>query len=76
MQRINGIGQEILGLFVEDGRFTTALAIWIAIAAASRPWWQSAPRIAAIALFAGFALIFCENVLHAAWLSRCSGRHR
>jgi Ni/Fe-hydrogenase subunit HybB-like protein len=66
MDRIKGIGQEILGLFVEDARFSAALAIWIAISWATRPWWQSAPRFSAIALFAGFALILCENVLHAA----------
>jgi Ni/Fe-hydrogenase subunit HybB-like protein len=66
MGRIKVIGHEILGLFVEDARFTFALAIWIAIAAASRPWWQNAPCFGAIALFAGFALILCENVLHAA----------
>jgi Ni/Fe-hydrogenase subunit HybB-like protein len=66
MGRIKSIGREVLGLFAEDARFTAALAIWIVIAAASRPWWQSAPRLAAIALFAGFALILCENVLDAA----------
>jgi Ni/Fe-hydrogenase subunit HybB-like protein len=66
MGRIKAIGRAILGLFVEDARFSSALAIWIAISAASRPWWQSAPRFSAIALFAGFALILCENVLHAA----------
>ena len=66
MDRITAIGHQILGLFVEDARFTVALAIWIALAAATRPWWQSAPRFGAIALFAGFALILCENVLRAA----------
>ncbi len=40
MRRIKMIGHEILGLFVEDARFTAALAIWIALAAAARPWWQ------------------------------------
>jgi Ni/Fe-hydrogenase subunit HybB-like protein len=66
MDRIKAIGREILGLFVEDARFSAVLAIWIAISGATRPWWQSAPRFSAIALFAGFALILCENVLHAA----------
>jgi len=66
MDQIKAIGHEILGLFVEDARFGAALAIWIALAAAIRPWWQSAPRFAAIALFAGFAVILCENVLRAA----------
>jgi hypothetical protein len=66
MERIKGIGQEILGLFVEDTRFTCALAIWIALSGATRPWWQSAPRFGAIVLFAGFALILCEDVLRTA----------
>jgi len=66
MNRIKAIGSEILGLFVEDARLTVALAVWIAVAAAARPWWQSVPRLAAIALFAGFAVILCENVRRAA----------
>ncbi len=66
MMRLRAIGHEILGLFVEDARFTAALVVWIAIAAATRPWWQSTPRLGAIALFAGFALILCENVVRAA----------
>ena len=66
MKQIIAIGTEIFGLFVEDARLTAALAVWIAIAAATRTWWQSAPRLGAIALFVGFAVILCENVLHAA----------
>ncbi len=66
MERIKAIGREILGLFVEDLWFTAALGVWIVIAAATRPWWQSAPRLGAIALFAGFAVILCGNVLRAA----------
>lgn len=66
MRRIGMIGHEILGLFVEDARFTGALAIWIAIAAAARPWWQETQPLGAIVLFAGFALILGESVLRAA----------
>ena len=66
MDRIKLIGREVLGLFAEDARFTSALAIWIVTAAATRVWWQSTPRFAAIALFAGFALILCEDVLRTA----------
>jgi hypothetical protein len=66
MERIKAIGHEILGLFVEDARFTGALAIWLAIAAVTRPWWQNMPRLGAILLFAGLALILCESVLRAA----------
>jgi Ni/Fe-hydrogenase subunit HybB-like protein len=66
MGRMKLIGREVLGLFAEDVRFTAALAIWIVTAVATRPWWQSAPRFAAIALFAGFALILCEDVLRTA----------
>jgi hypothetical protein len=66
MKQIMAIGSEIFGLFVEDARLTVALAVWISIAAATRTWWQNAPRLGAVALFVGFAAIFCENVLHAA----------
>jgi Ni/Fe-hydrogenase subunit HybB-like protein len=66
MDWVKAIGHEILGLFVEDARFSSALAIWIAISGATRPWWQSAPRFGAIALFSGFALILCASALHAA----------
>ena len=66
MGRIKTIGREVLGLFAEDARFTSALVIWIVTAAATRPWWQSVPRFAAIAFFAGFALILCEDVRRAA----------
>ena len=38
MGRIKLIGREVLGLFAEDVRFTSALAIWIVTAAATRPW--------------------------------------
>lgn len=66
MGRIKLIGREVLGLFAEDARFTSARAIWIVTVAATRPWWQTAPRFAAITLFAGFALILCEDVLRTA----------
>lgn len=66
MERLKAVGHEIVGLFVEDARLTIALAAWIAIAAATRPWWHGAPRLGAIVLFAGFAAILCENVLRAA----------
>ena len=66
MSRIKTIGSEILGLFVEDARLTVGLAVWIVVIAATRPWWQGAPHIGAIALFAGFAAILCENVFRAA----------
>jgi Ni/Fe-hydrogenase subunit HybB-like protein len=66
MDRIKLIGREVLGMFAEDARFTSALVIWIVTSGATRPWWQSAPRFAAIALFAGLALILCEDVLRTA----------
>jgi hypothetical protein len=66
MKRLQATGSVLLDLFVEDARLTAALAIWIAIVAAIRPWWQAAPRLAALALFAGVAVILCENVVHAA----------
>lgn len=66
MSWIKSTGAELLGLFVEDARLTAALAIWMVVVAASRPWWLTRPHLAAIALFIGFAAILAENVLHAA----------
>jgi hypothetical protein len=66
MARIKAVWHEVLGLFVEDARFTAALCVWIAIVAATRPWWQHMPHLGAIMLIAGFALILGENVLRAA----------
>lgn len=66
MARLRAIGSEILGLFVEDVWFSAALAIWMGIVAAARPWWQDMQWFGAVVLFAGFALILCDSVLRAA----------
>jgi hypothetical protein len=70
MKRLKSIGLVLLELFVEDARLTAVLAIWIAIIAATRPWWRAAPQLAALALFVGVAVILCENVMRAAWRTR------
>jgi hypothetical protein len=70
MKPLKSIGLVLIELFVEDVRLTTALAIWIAIIAATRPWWRAAPQAAALALFAGVALILCGNVMRVARRTR------
>jgi hypothetical protein len=62
---LKAIGSVLVELFVEDARLTAALAVWIAIVAATRPWWRAAPHLAALALFAGVAAVLCENVVRA-----------
>ncbi|HEY3911400.1 MAG TPA: hypothetical protein VGM07_16140 [Stellaceae bacterium] len=66
MARVKAIGREIIGLFVEDVWFTVALAVWVAVVAAARPWWQAAQPLGAVALFVGFALILADSVVRAA----------
>lgn len=66
MHSLQTIGREIIGLFVEDLRFTAALAFWIAAAGAMRWWLDSAAWVGAAVLFAGFALILIAESVDAA----------
>jgi len=66
MQTITAIARELFGLFVADARFTLALAAWIAIGATFPLLLERAPGVAAPLLFAGFAVILVENLVHVA----------
>jgi hypothetical protein len=74
MQAIFAIGGELFGLFVADARFTLALAAWIAIGAMFPLLLEHAPGAGALLLFAGFAAILVENLVHVAASER--GRRR
>jgi hypothetical protein len=56
------MGREIYGLFVEDGSFATALAVWMVMACV-------APRVLRVGhwggpvLFAGFVVVLAESTL-------------
>ena len=66
MQILKTVAREALGLFVADARFTLALVVWIAIAALIPVMLPYSPVAGALSLFAGFAAILIENVVHVA----------
>jgi hypothetical protein len=66
MQTLKTIGREALGLFVADARFTLALVAWIAIAGSIPVLLPRSPVVGAFLLFAGFAAILVENLIHVA----------
>lgn len=62
MNRLRSAGKEVWGLFVEDGSFALAIAIWVAITIFVLPkllpeGWRGPVE------FAGFAALLIENVL-------------
>lgn len=64
MQAVKTIGRELFGLFVADARFTLALAAWIAIAGAFPMLLGRIQGVGALLLFAGFAGVLVENLVH------------
>ncbi len=52
---------EIVGLFVDDGRFALAIVLWLVVAWAVLPRLGIAAAGQAVVLFAGLALILLEN---------------
>jgi hypothetical protein len=73
MQILKTIGNGLFGLFVADARFTLALAAWIAIAAAIPVVLERSPGAGALLLFAGFAVVLVENLVHVAASERGRG---
>lgn len=73
MQALKTIGREAFGLFVADARFTLALVVWIAIAGAIPVLLDRNPGGGALLLFAGFAAILVENLVHVASSDRGRG---
>ena len=62
MKWLKAIFEELIGLFVDDGRFALAIVAWVAILglvsrATSAGAWQG------VVLFAGLAVILVESVL-------------
>jgi len=73
MQTLKTIARELFGLFVADARFTLVLAAWIAIAGAIPVFLEHSPGAGALLLFAGFAVILVENLVHVASSERSRG---
>jgi hypothetical protein len=66
MRALKTIGREAFGLFVADARFTLALIGWIAIAGVMLGLLDHESSTGALLLFAGFAAILIENLVHVA----------
>jgi hypothetical protein len=66
MNALKAIGREALGLFIADARFTVALVGWIAMGAAIPAALPHSRVAGALLLFAGFAAILIENLIHVA----------
>jgi uncharacterized membrane protein len=66
MQTLKILALEALCLFVADARFTLALVAWIAIAGTIPVLLERSPGAGAFLLFAGFAAILVENLIHVA----------
>jgi len=73
MQALKTVGREAFGLFVADARFTVALVAWVAIAGAIPVLLDRNPGAGALLLFAGFATILVENLVHVASSDRSRG---
>ncbi|MGN6470078.1 MAG: hypothetical protein ACTHLC_10875 [Rhizobiaceae bacterium] len=54
--------REVWGLFVDDGNFALAIAVWLAMAGLALPVLAPAAGWAGIVLFLGLALILLESV--------------
>ncbi len=65
--------REIWGLFVDDGSFAAAIAVWVAAMWSTQRWMALSPRVAGGLLFAGLALILAESVWRFARRRRARG---
>jgi hypothetical protein len=64
------LGQEALGLFVDDGRLALAVLIWLAIVWLGLPYVGLRGITQCMVLFAGVALILAENCLRRTWVHK------
>ncbi len=64
MRWVSSIAQEILGLFVEDGSFAIAIAIWLLLTLALFPRLIALASWGAPVLFAGLAAVLAKSVLN------------
>lgn len=63
MQWIRAVLRELLGLFIEDGRFAATILIWLGAAKLALPRLGMPRRWQGAILFGGLGLILAESVL-------------
>lgn len=66
MNRLRTIAREILGLFVDDSSFASAIIAWLLLAWLIATRWPGLGRWSGILLFAGLALILIESAARSA----------
>jgi hypothetical protein len=66
MTWIVAAARELVALFIDDGSLAVAVLAWVAIVVLAVPALPIGGTWLALALAAGLALIFAENVLRAA----------
>lgn len=66
MNVITTILKELLGLFVDDGRYATGILLWVLAAAFIMPHLPTLGLWRAPLVFAGLLLLLAENVVRSA----------
>jgi hypothetical protein len=73
MQTLKTVAREVFGLFVEDGRFSVVLVLWISFVGLLARWSSGAAEFGGLVLFLGLAAILVENLAHSARRDRRHG---
>jgi hypothetical protein len=66
MSWVKTVGAELLGLFVDDGRFAVAILLWLLVAGFALKRMDLSGGVGAAILFAGLVLILIENAIRSA----------
>jgi hypothetical protein len=66
MDSLKTIWREFIGLFIDDGRLSVAVLLWLAVNWLALPRLELPPPWPPVALFVGLALILGESALRRA----------
>ena len=66
MRWLKAVISEVFGLFVDDGRFSLAIIVWVGAVWLVLPRLNILPAWNGVILFVGLAVILVESALHRA----------
>ena len=66
MNRLKANSSELLGLFVDDGRFASAIVIWLIVCGAGLPHLSLPPAWSSAILFLGLAVLLGSSAIRRA----------
>jgi hypothetical protein len=66
MTWVKAVGAELLGLFVDDGRFAIGILVWLVVATLAFRHLELPPAVPPVILFAGLAVILVESAVRKA----------